>query len=84
MNNTEKFGKTESDKRVEKINECRAIVKKVIDYGVDNDQILTIIRLFALELEKQEHCVQIIELIKSFEQKILFTDEGDEYGTTSK
>jgi len=42
---------------------AREIVQTVLDYGVNNNQILQIIYLFALELEDQQHVKTITKII---------------------
>ena len=50
-------------KTVEDNIKAREIVQTVLDYGVNNNQILQIIYLFALELENQEHVKTITKII---------------------
>ena len=42
---------------------AREIVQTVLDYGVNNNQILQIMYLFALELEDQKHVKTITKII---------------------
>ena len=42
---------------------AREIVQSVLDYGVNNNQILQIIYLFALELENPTHVKTITKII---------------------
>lgn len=50
-------------KAVEDNIKAREIVQTVLDYGVNNNQILQIIYLFALELEDQQHVKTITKII---------------------
>lgn len=50
-------------KKVEDNIKAREIVQTVLDYGVNNNQMLQIIYLFALELENQEHVKTITKII---------------------
>tara|TARA_Y100000816_G_scaffold292428_1_gene287625 strand:+ start:1121 stop:1351 length:231 start_codon:yes stop_codon:yes gene_type:complete len=45
---------------------AREIVQSVLDYGVNNNQILQIIYLFALELENPTHVKTITQIINDF------------------
>ena len=49
--------------KVEDNIKAREIVQTVLDYGVNNNQMLQIIYLFALELENQEHVKTITKII---------------------
>lgn len=62
--NTVKFGKLESETKVEKINECRNLVNTILDCGINNEQLMVLIRLLALNLENHEHSVEISNLAK--------------------
>ena len=75
---TEHYGNTESEKKLTRIQTCRDIVRVIIDYGVDQEQLLTIIRLLALELEDHEQMVQITEVIKELGQTPLFIDAEEQ------
>jgi len=50
-------------KAIEDNIKAREIVQTVLDYGVNNNQILQIIYLFALELEDQQHVKTITKII---------------------
>lgn len=62
------YGKLSSEERASQLLECRNIVRAVIDHGLSNDQILALIRFFALELENHEHSVAVVSLMKEIEQ----------------
>jgi|TARA_R100000008_G_C3516479_1_gene131583 hypothetical protein len=75
-----KYGKSEEDVHVEKMIQCREIVKEIINFGVSENQKLQIIYLLSLELESRDKMVGITELVKSQktglkeEKKILTVD----------
>jgi hypothetical protein len=58
------YGSLAADKAAKKMGDCRDIVKAIVQFGVDDQQILTIIRLLALEMEDHEAYVQIVGLLK--------------------
>ena len=59
------YGKTKIEKDVEKIIECREIVKRIIDFGVNEFQKIKIIEFLSLELEDRNSLVKINEVCKS-------------------
>ena len=65
MSKVELIGSTEEEVSAEKSIICREIVAKVLDFGVDQGQILKIIRLLAFELENRDIMQKIIECIKN-------------------
>jgi hypothetical protein len=75
-----KYGKSEEDVHVEKMIQCREIVKEIIEFGVSENQKLQIIYLLSLELESRDKMIGIIELVKTQktglkeEKKILTVD----------
>lgn len=72
------YGKSGADKEVEKIQECREIVKRIVEFGVDDSQILNIIHFLALNLEEHNIMLEITGLIKSLEKKTLIIDNTEE------
>lgn len=60
------FGKLESELLTEEIEQCRNIVSEISRFGVNERQLLMIIRLLSLELENIDHCREIIETLGSF------------------
>ena len=65
-----KYGKTSEEVRIEKLAECRQIVKQVIDFGVNEDQKRQIIYLMSLELEDVSIMKKISKLLKSNEETL--------------
>lgn len=63
-NMTEKFGLSQTDEKLEKILLCREIVKRIIDVGLSQEQILTIIQLLGYELENHDQMLEVVGLTK--------------------
>jgi|ETNvirnome_2_300_1030623.scaffolds.fasta_scaffold03472_2 hypothetical protein len=59
-----KYGKSEEDVRVEKKATSREIVKEIIDFGVNENQKIQIIKLISMELEDINLMKRIINCIK--------------------
>ena len=57
------FGTSEAENIIQDNIKAREIVHSVLDYGVNQSQILQIINLFALELEDNNLMKQITEII---------------------
>jgi len=81
MSNIEIFGSTDEEISAEKSIACREIVATILDYGVDQNQILKIIRLLSLELENRPIMKKILESInenstnnEQKERKIICSD----------
>lgn len=74
---TEHFGKLESEAMLEENVACREIVKEIMNFGVDQRQILFIVRLLALELDNLDHCREIIGAVDSFNENILISNMAD-------
>lgn len=66
------YGETSNDEKLKKIQVCRDIVKKIIDFGVNDDQILMIIKFLSYELENVEKMKLITDFIKELESDIMF------------
>lgn len=66
------YGTTENDEKFKKIQLCRDIVKKIIDFGVDDNQIIMIIKFLSYELEDVEKMKVISNFIKDLDEGILF------------
>lgn len=47
---------------------CREIVSEIMNFGVNQNQIKTLIRLLSLELENRELMIAIRECVDSFEE----------------
>ena len=47
---------------------CRQIVSEIMNFGVNQGQIKTLIRLLALELESRDLMIAVRECVDSFEE----------------
>ena len=61
-----KIGKSESEYVAEQSLECREIVKKIHEHGVNEQQILQLAYLLSLELENREAMLDISHVIKKY------------------
>ncbi len=66
------YGQTNTDEKLQKVQICREIVKKIIDFGVNDDQILSIIKFLSYELENVEKMKALTDFIKDLDNGILF------------
>lgn len=75
------YGSLNADKATKRMNDCRDIVRSIVQFGVDDQQILTIIRLLALEMEDHEAYIKIVELMKEIGNScFLIENEGAAHG----
>ncbi len=80
MSSVELFGSTEQEISAEKSIICREIVAKILDFGVDQGQILKIIKLLSLELENRDIMKNILDCLSESadneqkERKIICSD----------
>lgn len=61
---TEKIGQTETENWAAEILICRQITNEVVSFGVNQKQLLNIIKLLAMELENRDALVAISEIVK--------------------
>ncbi len=61
---SEKFGKSEAEEHLQQIMVVREIVRKIIDYGVSQEQIVLIIQALGYELQNHEHMIEVVGLTK--------------------
>lgn len=66
------YGETNGDEKLKKIQLCRDITKKIIDFGVNDDQILMIIKFLSYELENVEKMKLLTDFIKELENDTMF------------
>tara|TARA_B100000700_G_scaffold126567_1_gene141721 strand:- start:516 stop:752 length:237 start_codon:yes stop_codon:yes gene_type:complete len=64
------YGKSEEDIHIEKMIQCREIVKEIINFGVSEEQKLQIIYLLSLELENRDKMLGISNLVKGQKQDV--------------
>jgi len=62
------YGKTQNDVDVEKMLQCRDIVKEILNFGVDENQKIQIVKLMAMELENVNLMKDIVNIIKSVDE----------------
>ena len=60
MTVTELMGKLESEKIADENQQCREIVHEIMNFGVNERQILVVMRLLAFELEDMDMCREIV------------------------
>jgi len=70
------YGTTSSDTQASAMLTCRQISKTIVDYGVSDKDILTIIRLMAFELENHDHCVALVEVLKELGNSHFILEES--------
>lgn len=66
------YGESSTDEKFKKVQTCREIVKKIVDFGVDDDQIIAIIKFLSYELENVEKMKLITDFMKEIESNVLF------------
>lgn len=60
---TEKIGQTETEKWAQEMLACRQVVAEILKFGVNQKQLLNIIKLLAMELEDREALVAISAVV---------------------
>ena len=65
MSQFKKYGSTAEEDVVLSLTQSREIVKEILNFGVDQHQLLSIIKLLSLELESREIMLQIVGVIES-------------------
>lgn len=53
-------GQLESEKIAEENQQCREIVREIMNFGVNQRQVLVVMRLLAFELEDMDVCREIV------------------------
>lgn len=79
--NTHTYGKLDIEKKTEESKIARDITKTVLEFGVNQQQILRIAYLLSLELEDREIMLKVSECIKPFLDSL---NEGEEKPKQSK
>ena len=62
ISDIEKYGKSDEEKDMSKIIECREITRKIIEYGVSERQKYQIIKLLSLEIENRDNMIDIVKI----------------------
>ena len=63
---SEMYGKSQSETDLQKVMTCREIVKRIVDFGVTQEQILLIIQMLGYELENHDQMVEVVAMTKEF------------------
>lgn len=74
----EKIGKTETEMTAEQIKTCRDIVKEILDFGVSQAQMKTIIKFLALELEDRAVMTKVANALATESLRINKNDSSEE------
>ena len=67
----DKIGKTILEKSAEDSTKCREIVRTILDFGVNEQQILRIAYLLSLELENKNIMLEVSSCIKKHVQSLV-------------
>ena len=60
------YGKTKKEIEATEIETCREIVQEILNYGVNQNQLLTISYLLTLELENAKYMAEISKFLKEY------------------
>lgn len=77
-----RVGKSAADLAADRVRECREIVRSIVQFGVDDDQMVTIMRLLALELEDRDMMLEVVGFFKelggglTIDQGIVGAEDG--------
>lgn len=73
------YGELDSEKKAHEIEVARQMVKEIIKFGVTQHQILVIIQMLSLEVQKTESMKKIFDVVRDIlkENNFLFIDEAD-------
>ena len=69
MSQFKKYGSTPEESDILAASQCREIVHEILNFGVDQFQLLTIIKLLSLELEEREIMLQLTGVIEDVLEK---------------
>jgi hypothetical protein len=72
------FGKLSSEKLAEENEDCRKIVKEILNIGLTQRQHMFIIYLLSLELENIEHVKDLTDMIKEIAGDDIFVSRSDD------
>ena len=64
MKKTKKYGATPEEACILEAAKCREIVSEVLNFGVNQHQITTLIKLLSLELENRDLMLKIVNAIE--------------------
>ena len=63
-----KYGESSTESSLKKRQQCRDIVKTIIEFGVNEDQKIRIIKLLSMETENREFMKKIFEICQKYLQ----------------
>lgn len=72
------FGQLSSEKIAKENEDCRRIVKEVLNVGLSQRQQMFLIYLLSLELENIEHVKNLTDLIKEIAGDEIFVSRSDD------
>lgn len=72
------FGQLSSEKLAKENEECRRIVKEVLNVGLTQRQQIFLIYLLSLELENIQHVKDLTDLIKEIAGDEIFVSRSDD------
>jgi hypothetical protein len=67
--NTKKYGSTHEENIVLETAKCREIINEILDFGVNQRQIIKLIKLLSLELEDRGLMLKIISVVDNNEEQ---------------
>lgn len=72
------FGQLSSEKIAKENEDCRRIVKEILNVGLSQRQQMFLIYLLSLELENIEHVKDLTDLIKEIAGDEIFVSRSDD------
>ncbi len=70
MKKTKKYGANPEESYLLENAKCREIVHEILNFGVNQNQIVTLIKLLSLELENRELMLEIVNLVSPDEDAV--------------
>jgi hypothetical protein len=72
MNNIKKYGTSNPEESsILDSAKCREIINEIFDFGVNQSQIITLIKLLSLELENRDLMLKILNSIENDDNQII-------------
>jgi len=71
------FGQLNSEKLAKENEECRKIVKEILNIGLSQRQQMFLIYLLSMELENIQHVKDLTDLIKEIAEEEIFISRSD-------
>ena len=72
---TKFYGETHSEKDAGDMTACRQIVSEIMNFGVKQTQIISVIKLLAMELENRDHMLIFCECVEKINDNNVVSDE---------